>query len=293
MFYKIIDKYNITLGKYFFNNLNLFTYNIFNFFFKKVIVNKKSLYLKDFINNGAQEISKIPENYIDDLNKLLSLQEKKIVKNFKKIVEEDAHYCFEMTEQIEKKIFDIIHGPCNEFIIELRKYYQTDLVLSDAAIRRNYSLNETTEKFSNYFHCDGYICTSIQVFINLHDVSINHGPFRYISKKNSKKILKNKIIDANRIPKVQEQNMINHNTGKKGDVSLFETSELIHAAGVPAAGFYRDMLFLEICALPRQSKNFEINSNIVNRKLPQKSFTLMISKPTGIRNLIKLFFNYL
>ena len=293
MIYKIINKYNITLGIYFFNNLNLFTYNIFNFFFKKIISDNKSLYLKGFVNNGAQKISKIPENYIDDLNKLLSLQEKNITKNFKKAHIEDASYSFEMTKEIQEKIFDVLQGPLNELINQLRKYYQTDLVLSDAAITRNYNSNVTTEKFSNYFHCDSYICTLVKIFINLHDVSINHGPFRHISKKNANKILKNNKINLNRIPEIKEHHMINHNTGKKGDVFLCNTTELIHAAGIPSKGYCRDMLFLEICALPLQNKDFEISGNILKREFPKKYFTKIISKPTGIKNLVKLFFNHL
>ena len=75
--YRYFDKCNIVLGRYFFNNLNLFTYNLFNFIFNKFLFNKKSEYLKEFVTNGAQKVSKIPSSNIDELNNLLSLQEKK------------------------------------------------------------------------------------------------------------------------------------------------------------------------------------------------------------------------
>ena len=62
--YKYFDKYNIILGRFFFNNLNLFTYNLFNLIFKKFLFNKKSEYLKEFAVGGAQKVSKIPSLYI-------------------------------------------------------------------------------------------------------------------------------------------------------------------------------------------------------------------------------------
>ena len=43
MMYEYIDKYNITLGRYFFNNLNLFTYNLFNFCLKVCLKNQNIL----------------------------------------------------------------------------------------------------------------------------------------------------------------------------------------------------------------------------------------------------------
>jgi hypothetical protein len=294
MFYKVIDKYNIVLGRYFFNNLNLFTYNIFNFFLKKISFKKNIHYLDNFINNGIQKVLRIPDKYIDDLNKLLLLQEKKINSNLEKIVKEDAHFQFEITEEIQQKIFDIINGPLNEFINELRKYYCTNIVLSDAEIRRNYNINAHEEKFSNFFHSDGYTCTLVKVFINLHEVTKDHGPLRYVEKKDAKMILKKNKININRVPEIKEQSLIKHNTGQKGDVFLCNTSDLIHAAGIPSPGFFRDMLFLELCALPRKKYIRGIHwNNIKEREFPTKSFTKIISKPEGIKNLFKDFIKYL
>ena len=75
--YKYIDKYNIILGRYFFNNLNLLTYNLFNFFFKNFLFNKKSDYLKEFVNGGVQKFQRFLQKSIDELNNILLLQEKK------------------------------------------------------------------------------------------------------------------------------------------------------------------------------------------------------------------------
>ena len=113
MIYKYIDKYNVILGRYFFNNLNLLTYNCFNYFLKNILFNKKSDYLNEFINEGAQKVSKIPSKFIDELNNLLFLQEKKIKENLNR---SESYYDYEITPEITEKVFDIIEGPLNKLI---------------------------------------------------------------------------------------------------------------------------------------------------------------------------------
>ena len=56
----LLDNINIFLGKKIFNNLNLFTYNLFNFFYKLLIVKERPDYIKNWIKTieslGAGEI---------------------------------------------------------------------------------------------------------------------------------------------------------------------------------------------------------------------------------------------
>ena len=48
-----------TLGIYFFNNLNAFSLNIYNYFYKKIIFKKKNLNLiNSFINQSYQKIGR-------------------------------------------------------------------------------------------------------------------------------------------------------------------------------------------------------------------------------------------
>ena len=112
--YKYFDKYNIILGRYFFNNLNLFTYNLFNFIFKKFLFNKKSEYLKEFALDGAQKVSKIPSTNIDELNDLLSLQEKKMDEHLNK----GNNYYTTKLPEIKEKVFDFLEGPLKKLIEE-------------------------------------------------------------------------------------------------------------------------------------------------------------------------------
>ncbi len=287
--YKYIDKYNIILGRYFFNNLNLLTYNLFNFFFKNFLFNKKSDYLKEFVNGGAQKVSKIPSKSIDELNNILFLQEKKIKENLNL---GESYYDYEITQEIKEKVFDFLEGPLSKLVEELKKYYNTDIILSRIQIRRTFNTKSNKESYSNYFHVDGYICMLQKIFINLQDITKNHGPLRYIKKTDAKKILRTNKANINRIDKIDQENLINHNVGQKGDVFLCNTTDLMHAAGVPTPGNKRDILFLEICALPKRNSNLNINYNIFDRKVPSEDLTKIIAKPKGFKNLIKCFLRY-
>jgi len=287
--YKYIDKYNIILGRYFFNNLNLLTYNLFNFFFKNFLFNKKSDYLKEFVNGGAQKVSKIPSKSIDELNNILFLQEKKIKENLNI---GESYYDYEITPEIKEKVFDFLEGPLSKLVEELKKYYNTDIILSRIQIRRTFNTKSNKESYSNYFHVDGYICMLQKIFINLQDISKNHGPLRYIKKTDAKKILRTNKANINRIDKIDQEDLINHNVGQNGDVFLCNTTDLMHAAGVPTTGNKRDILFLEICALPKRNSNLNINYNIFDRKVPNEDLTKIIAKPKGFKNLIKCFLRY-
>ena len=209
--YKYIDKYNIILGRYFFNNLNLLTYNLFNFFFKNFLFNKKSDYLKEFVNGGAQKVSKIPSKSIDELNNILFLQEKKIKENLNL---GESYYDYEITQEIKEKVFDFLEGPLSKLVEELKKYYNTDIILSRIQIRRTFYTKSNKESYSNYFHVDGYICMLQKIFINLQDITKNHGPLRYIKKK-MQKILRANKANINRIEKIDQEDLINHNVGQK------------------------------------------------------------------------------
>ncbi len=288
--YRYFDKCNIVLGRYFFNNLNLFTYNLFNFIFNKFLFNKKSEYLKEFVTNGAQKVSKISSTNIDELNNILSLQEKKINEHLKK---GNSYYNYEITPEIKEKVFDFLEGPLKKLVEEFKKYYGTDIILSRILIRRTFNTKSDKESYSNYFHNDGYTCLLQKIFINLQNIDKSHGPLRYIKKSNAKKVLANNKPNINRIDKIKEEGLINHNIGQKGDVFLCNTTDLMHAAGIPVAGNKRDILFLEICALPKRNSDINIGYNILDREVPEQDLTNKIAKPKGLRNLIKSFFRYL
>ena len=207
--------------------------------------------------------------------------------------EGNNYYDYEITSEIKEKVFDFLEGPLKKLIEELNKYYGTDIILSCIQIRRTFNTKSDKESYSNYFHNDGYTCFLQKIFINLQDVAKIHGPLRYIKKSDAKKVLANNKPNINRIDKIKEESLINHNIGQKGDVFLCNTTDLMHAAGIPTPGNKRDILFLEVCALPKRNSNLNIDHTIFDRKVPEQDLTKEIAKTKGLKNLIKSFFRYL
>lgn len=291
--FKIIDKLNIFLGQKLFSNLNIFTYNLFNYFYKLIIVKKKPDYIKNYIENGHQKFPSVPEKYIDNLIENLNKQ-KEIITNNSESIKEKGHHAFDLTDEIKDNILKIINNPLSPLIENLKIYFNSEIILSDSRISRNYKINSGEEKYSNFFHNDNYICTLIKVFINLQDVTINHGPLRFIKKKDAKKVLKKNFININRIPNIKQHDLINYNEGKKGEIFICDTTKIIHSAGIPENSNYRDMLFLEFCACPNK-KNIKMIDKKDNDEItfPKEYLSKIISKPAGLKNLIKCFFSYI
>ena len=205
----LLDNINIFLGKKIFNNLNLFTYNLFNFFYKLLIVKERPDYIKNWIKNGYQKFEKIPDKYIDKLNNNLSNQEELISNNLNSI-KENGFFKFEIINENKNDILNIIKEPLKPLLGNLKTYYKSDIILSNMNIRRNYNIESNSEKYSNFFHNDAYLFTLIKIFINLQDVTIGHGPLQFIKQEDSRRALKanNKNIIKNRLSHLSSKNLI-------------------------------------------------------------------------------------
>jgi len=291
--FNLIDKYNLILGQRVFSNLNLFSYNLFNNFYKSFISKKNVPYLKNYIDNGYQNFPKIPDVYIDKLINNLHKQYNKIEIDSDKIKNE-GHYVFKLTDEIKSNILDIVNKPMKTLIDNLKQFYNSDIILSNSMIARNYSFNSDDEKYSNFFHNDKYICTLIKVFVNLQDVTMKHGPLRFVKNSNARVVIKENNINVIRINNIKQSDLINHNVGKKGEIFICDTTKLIHAAGIPNENNHRDILFLEFCAYPFKNNFKSINKKNINEiYFPDEYLSKIISKPTGLKNLVKCFFAYI
>ena len=95
------------------------------------------------------------------------------------------------------KIKRLINDNFSEIINEFRKYFKRDISVIKVHIKRNYSLenfdlvnkSKKVEFFNNYFHCDHYTGNYFKLFINLQDVSEDHGPLEVFSIQNTKKFI--------------------------------------------------------------------------------------------------------
>tara|TARA_B100000700_G_C15022145_1_gene846288 strand:- start:509 stop:1516 length:1008 start_codon:yes stop_codon:yes gene_type:complete len=308
-----------TLGIYFFNNLNAFSLNIYNYFYKKIIFKKKNLNLiNSFINQSYQKIGKANIDYIEQMNEEIKKQNPK--KN------DNSRFRFEINQNMINIVKKIISENCSDHIKELEKCYASTIKLSWIGIVRNYEHSSETEQFSNFFHTDGYNLSLIKMFINLQDIDENHGALQIVKKNYSKKFIKSfKMKNKNgkinslrwlfssilnqsykiykfrrvflnqsvRVPK----EMIYENLGKKGDILIADTTDVIHRAGTPNKDHHRDLISLEFIALPYDSNTdrdyFSLEKNYKNIFSDIDNwFSKKIAKPYGLKQLIKQFFIY-
>ena len=282
LIYKFIDKINYNLGLLIFKNSNLLSFNLYNYFYKKKICNLEYAnvdFMSSFYKNGYSKLGKIDENYIDNLKKLLDEQNPSNNK--------DYLFRYKITPEIFKLFEKIIKKNLSKKIELLEKYYNQKIVLAFLTISRNYPSSKIDESYSNFFHTDSYVYNMFKIFINLHDVDERGGPLTMVKKEQSKRFLK-KFKYKNRTSyknkEVDDGNIFLKNIGKKGDMFLCSTTELMHRAGDPALGQYRDMIFLNFVAYPTVKKNislFEYKDELYDDKLIKK-----LSKPRGLKQLV-------
>jgi hypothetical protein len=303
-----------SLGLYFFDNLNLFSINIYNYLYKKIIFRKNYLKLtKNFINEGYQKIGKANIDYINEIKHECEKQNPKESDN--------STFKFKNNEKIVHIIKKIILESCSDHIKEIESCYKSNIKLSWFGIARNYNHSPDIEMNSKFFHTDGYNLSLIKIFINLQNVNKAHGALQIIKKNYSKTFIKNskiknekvntnslvslykyifnrssRTINPNQGHEIPEE-MIFENLGEIGDILIANTTELIHRAGIPYENHHRDVVALEFIALPHdlnlEKDFFSLEKDYKDIYLDTDNwFSKKIAKPNGIRNLIKQFLLY-
>lgn len=282
----LLKRVDASLGRFFYKNSNLFSYNLYRTIYKKYICNLKMLSNKnisDYYQEGCCKIASANQLYIKNLNSLLSLQNSD---------QEKEHFYYEITSDILRLIKKIINENLIKNISLLEKYYNQKIVLTRIKIARNYHISDSKkESYSNFFHVDGYVYNMFKIFINLHDVTNEKGPFTWVIKGKEKLFVdKTKYKSRNNYIHSQDEeclkDIIKKNISKTGECFLCNTTELIHRAGNVKKNFFRDMIFLEFvaspeatpsCSLYKYEKNF-LSKNIISRDL---------GKISGFINLFK------
>lgn len=290
--YKIYNFFNVKLSMLLFHNLNSLTYNLFNKFYKLFICSSEKIDgLDSFLNKGYQKLKIIDPKKISKLRKYINNSN-----NQKEIIAE-GQTRYQITNDAYKIILSIFKEDLKDAISKLEKYYNAKIILSGALVTRNNNVSTDKETFSNYLHNDGYLFTSNQIFVNLMDVNHENGPLHYLDFEQQKKFVK-KIPLFNTLRRYFYKNYfdfddVRHNVGKTGDALLVNTAELMHAAGTPEKNKIRDILFLEITAIPK-SENYCKKMNIEKSQLNHKNnvLTKKISKPENIKAVIKFFIYY-
>lgn len=168
-------------------------------------------------------------------------------------------------------------GSAFRYIVEEQKEFITSYVgkqfLHKGVLAwRNYPIDKNFENFdvySNVWHQDSHDGNRLlKIFILLQDVSIEDGPFTFLSEKDTRKnwgnLRKRYHMDTSEHTKsyLEEQ----HATGSFGDYIILDTARSAHRATVPAAS--RDMAQLTMYpSWQRKSGRLDYKSNIANDHL--------------------------
>jgi len=282
-----IDKLNYYLGKKFFNNFNLFSYNFFNSIYKKNICNNACLnteFISAYHNSGFSKLGSVDN---ENINNLLILLQKS---NSNVIPGDSFSYNYKINKEAMNQIKKIIDLKLSEKLNILEKYYNLKIVLAHVKVTRNYHISDNLQKenYSNFFHSDGYLFNLFKIFINLEDIDETKGPLTIVKKEKTTEFIKFYSYDIRKYCEITEETnkFFYKNTGHKGDIFLCNTTELFHKAGDIKENQKRDMLFLEFVAYP-----FDQNTHLYSfEDLLDSDLDKKLSKIQGIRNLINFYF---
>ena len=189
-----------------------------------------------------------------------------------------------------------------EVINALKRYYKNDIAVTNVQIKRNFGIEDISyyskkqrekkfEHYNMYFHCDYYTMNYFKLFINLQDISLNDGPLTFYTIKDTKKFVsKSNYHDRNYYDDLTFDNEIK-NCGKLGDSLILNTPQCIHKASIPKFGNYRDVLFVNFVAVPKNiddifyfEKDYENEIWGISNNLAKK-----YSKPKNFRETINLY----
>ena len=285
---KLIKKISLI----FFSNQNFISYNIFNRIFKliKCKSNSENELVNNYIKNGYSKSKKVPENDIEELNKLLENSEK---------IHKDNVTNYTLNDQTKEKIKSIFfQNFCND-IEEFKKYYSSDILITNIKVWINHSFEKNKSKeiqfFSENYHTDNYLFTYFKLFVNLEDVDQSKGPLHFIPINRTKQFIKQSgYKNRYNYSEHYDDNIVFKNIGKLGDSIFFNSAECLHRAGVPEAGFQRKMLMIVFNAVPDEIKNdyFFLERKHKNDIFYLDRWSRIFGKPNGIINTYKFLLKF-
>lgn len=139
----------------------------------------------------------------------------------------------------------------------IAEYYGCALRVQSVRVWRNHHVpgidGDVEDKFSNTFHQDNCPVTGLRVFVLLTDgVTRETGAFRFHDKRVSQRLIRSleyfhrdaMLPHARR--KLVDPRTLQYFEGAIGDTCVCNTQECLHAASIPKAGTFRDMLQFEV-----------------------------------------------
>ena len=284
----ILNKLDDKFGYLFFKNNNIFSYNLFSYFYEKNIINLRSELSENYKKRGYFKGPKINQNLIEKINEEIKIQS---VSN-----NNNNYIIFNWNNDLKNILSKIIFEELKLIIIQLQKYYNSKIILTHARIQRNFGYEKKflEEKFSDNFHNDRWLSTYFKIFINLEDIDYKKGP-TYIIPRDKKEdfIKKSRYKNRSNYSEVDyEHSYIN--IGNTGESLIFNPSICLHKAGVPEINSKRDMLMLQFCVIPFNDKedfdleklNIEVTDDMLG---DYDMLSYLYSKPYGFIKTLKLY----
>src|SRR5205814_176265 len=135
----------------------------------------------------------------------------------------------------------------------LLSYYRCAFRLQAVQVWRNHHVpqidNDRDDVFSNTFHNDGTPATGVHLLVLLNDgVTRETGAFRFHDRAASERIMRSLgyfhrgLMTEGMKAALLDPRSLQYFEGNTGDALLCNTQHCLHAASVPRAGAFRDML---------------------------------------------------
>lgn len=287
---KILENINENFGKYLFNNSNSLNNNIFNYLYKKNIINKEmDENIKKFHTEGYFKPSVDSFELSDYLSKEIEKQNPKL--------NDKRHVYFTINDQMKDRIKKHININFKSTLNKIEKYFNNKIVVAGIQLKRNYyvddkkyydlKINDKSKEFFNmYFHCDHNSFNYFKLFITINQINKDQGPLHFYSIKDNKEFLKKSTYKSRNDYNKVELATVKKNISKKGESLFLSTPQCMHCAGIPEHGKHRDVLFLIFVATHDPADNFfyyekEYYDGIWNRG--KSNINRIMSKPKGLR----------
>jgi len=183
-----------------------------------------------------------------------------IISKYKQMIEDDEHSVIRteyknkvysrMISQVYKKIPQIANLLTDEIKDGLKQHYKGNFQVHHVLAWRNHhvppEIIEEKKLFASNWHCDGRDTSRVTLFINLSDVTEEHGPLHVQSKQRTKELIKMGFRgrhNYNLPEKVMEDpNYVVKNIGPPGTSVLCNPQLCLHRAGIPGPNKIRDIM---------------------------------------------------
>jgi hypothetical protein len=252
--YVIKRHLDLYLGKNIFRNDAGFAHNIHgvitNLKTKKTITNSNNPKAVELNKNGyvALDIpfeSSVIEKIVTKYNDLVEDKNESSLRTEFEGVEYSR-----MVNKIYKKIPEISELVTDEISDIIKQHYKSNFQIHHVLAWRNHHVpSEVIEKkelFASHWHCDGRDTSRITLFVNLSNVTKEHGPLHVQSKERTKELIKNGFGGRHKynLPTsvVEDPKHVIQNIGPFGTSVLCNPQLCFHRAGIPEATKIRDML---------------------------------------------------